>query len=584
MEMRWFKPENIEDIPTRLFRVVREQPDVIALEYFAKKIGEWHSAYPTRKISYRELGDETMKMRRVFTSFAPKETGAERVALLMPNIPQFVFGYYGALAARMIAVPVNFSSIAKSLKDKVPVEKIKIAEEIAAQILDSKPRIIVIADFFWPIIEQIKAELKDTAVIVTSPKDFLPFYLKPFYVRHANKSGQAVKIPERDNVFFMKNLIASWGKKNRWENMRHPEHLDPLSIAQLQYTSGTEGAPKGAALTHRNVMSNVWQCREQIGDFLGDGATFLGALPLFHVYGLTICLNVALLGFRGKVVLMPSFDPECALGLIEKKKVDVFPGVSRMFQRMAEVSRAGNYNLSSLKLCISGAGPLDQDAKNKFEAISCARIIEGYGLSETSPVVSFSVPDENKPRSVGKPMPQTTVTIVDLASGATLDPQEEGEIMVSGPQVMDGYFRKPAETANVLKNGVLATGDLGYLNRDNFLYITGRKKEMSKILGENVPWANVEKYLLENPAVRKCAVIGVPDQKTGEALVIFVIVKEGSTKTKIADHFKDAPNKLWIVREIIEVSETTFAGWEDLIGKIKKREVRKYYEGLVRTA
>ncbi|MDO8537070.1 MAG: AMP-binding protein [bacterium] len=580
---KWLKPENIVSLPEALSRRIRAHPERNALDYYG------------RKISYGELGSWVIKFSSVISMFAGGENEPDRIGIFMPNIPQFVFGLYGTRLARQIAVPVNFSSIATPLREGIPAQEITITPEIIANITDSKPKVILAADFFWPILKQIESELRDTALVFTSPGDFLPFHLRPFYPLEAKRTGKFVEIPKRDNIFFLKNLLR---EAESAEPI--PEYPDADSVCQLQYTSGTSGEPKGAMLTHKNIISNVLQCRDHIGDLLPEGAIFLGALPFFHVYGLTMVLDGTLIGFGGEIVLLPQFNARKALDLVRENKIDVFLGVNRMFQRIGDLpdtlsvrirrklrSIIGlpcvpRYNRPSLKLCVSSAGGLDLEVKKKFEAATGARLGEGYGLSETSPCVSFALPHHDRPGSVGQPIAK--VKILDLDADAELSVGKDGEIVVSGPQVMIGYYRKPQETSEVLKDGWFHTGDIGHVDEDGDLYFTGRKKEMSKILGENVPWPSVEKYVLKNPAVKKCAVIGVADRKTTEMLVVFGVMEKGFSKENLAAHISAVPNKIWLIREVIEIDEKIFAKWEDALGKIKKREVVRYYELISKTA
>lgn len=565
-ERKWLNPENIISLPHALFRAAENDPERTALDYFGKKI------------SYEKLAE----MVKIFAGTL-KEFDCHyqveknhRVALLLPNIPQFAIAYYGAHLAGKTAIPVNFSSIAKELKTK-PVKEIKITEEITAQLTDSEPDVIVVADFFRPILKQIKSKLRSDAIFITaSPADFLPFPLNKLYCLKAMKEGKYVRVPKNDvNEFHFKDLLKQDIGRHNLMSFSFPDIND---FAQFQYTGGTTGTPKGAMLTHGNVMINALQCREHLDDFLKQGEVVLGVLPFFHSYGLTACLNMTLLTLEGTLILMPSFTPKEALHLIEKKKVTLWPGVNRMFQVTADYPDVEKYDLSSLKTCFSGAGALHQTVKEKFEKKTGALIVEGYGLSEASPVVSITHPMDKKAGTIGRPVPLTKVKIVDVETGAELGVGQDGEIAVAGPQVMKGYYNKPEETAQVIKDGWLHTGDIGHIDPDGCLFITDREKDMIKILGENVYPREIEEYLLKNPKVKKCVVIGAPDMKKGEAPVAFVVLENGTTAEDLRKYAAAAPHNLWTPREIREIPETQFSEWEDILGKVKRRKIRQYYK------
>jgi len=550
-------------IPETLFSCVKRNPNRIAIDFLGKKY------------TYNELFDNSLLYARIINSCAKKtNTGTNNIALLMPNIPQFVFGYYGALTAGYTVVPINFSSIAKELKT-MPVKNIKVTEEMVAQIVDSKPRVLIATDFFWPMLEQVKDALRDTVVILTGVQDCLPFPLSVLYPVKARKEGKWVKVKD-ESVFFLKDLAKEYAGFAR----TRIAHLRLDDVAQIQYTGGTTGVPKGAMLSHENVIANTWQCRKHLGSLIDDGETMLGVLPFFHIYGLTICMNITLLSLGGTLVLLPAFSPEHVARTIQKKKVTVFPGVNRMFQTISELPNIGKYDMSSLKLCCSGAGPLPIKVKEGFEKATGATLVEGYGLSEASPVVSLTLPTENKPGSIGRPLPLTQVKLVDIETGNEITgPFVDGEIVVRGPQVMVGYYHKEQETSDVLKDGWLRTGDIGRRDADGFLSITDRQKDMFTVCGENVFCKNIEDYIMQCPSVKKCVVIGVPDDKTGEAPIVFAVVdSKAGSEQNLNRHIENIPNKVMRPREIILVGAETFEQWEDILGKIKRRKIKDYYQ------
>lgn len=556
-----YKKDFPPTISAALFSCAQKNLNRVAIDFLGKRY------------TYAQLLQNSFSYAEIIESCAEKtNTGTNNIALLMPNIPQFIFGYYGALTAGYTVVPINFSSIAKELKT-TPVKNIKITEEMIAQIVDSKPRVLIAADFFWPILEQIRFALRDTAVILTGVQDCLPFPLNILYPIKARKEGKWVKVND-SSIFFLKELARKDFVASGMPSRRSSD------IAQIQYTGGTTGVPKGAMLSHENVIANTWQCRKHLGGLIKDGETMLGVLPFFHIYGLTICMNITLLSLGGTLVLLPAFSPEHAAKTIQKKKVTVFPGVNRMFQAIAELKDIGKYDMSSLNLCCSGAGPLPIKVKESFEKATGATLVEGYGLSEVSPVVSLTLPTENKPGSIGRPLPLTQVKLVDIETGNEItEPFVDGEIVVNGPQVMMGYYRKEQETSDVLKDGWLHTGDIGRRDADGFLSITDRQKDMFTVCGENVFCRNMEDYIGQCQIVKKCVVIGVPDDKKGEAPIVFVVIcLEADAKQKLNRHIENIPNKLWTPREVILVDTKTFEQWEDILGKIKRRKIKEYYQ------
>ncbi|KKU36702.1 MAG: Long-chain-fatty-acid-CoA ligase [Candidatus Azambacteria bacterium GW2011_GWF2_46_32] len=322
------------------------------------------------------------------------------------------------------------------------------------------------------------------------------------------------------------------------ENNPDTEHLcfrslharlqrEPESPAQLQYTGGTTGLAKGAILTHNNLVANVWQCREWMTEEI-----FLGVIPFFHVYGLTACMNVGV-SLGATLVLLPKFKTEDVLKAIQKYKTTVFPGIQAMYLAINGNPETRKYNLKSIKYCISGAGPLHQEVQEKFESITGAMVVEGYGLSEASPVTHVNPFSRisRKIGSIGLPLPGTDAKIVDLETGSELGPNQPGELLIKGPQVMQGYWHKPEETAETLKDGWLHTGDIAVMDENGFFNIVDRKKDMIKTGGENVYPREVEEVLFRHPKIKEAVVVGLPDPEKfrGEIIKAYIILKENES-------------------------------------------------------
>src|SRR3989344_1468383 len=566
MEYKWFRPENVKSIPEMLEIQVKQRGESTALIYFGKRI------------SYKILWDLSSRVASfIYRSASPTK---KHIAIFMPNIPQFAFCYYGTLIARKIAVPINFLSIANELRSK-PTEQIKITSEVSDQLKDSQPSIIFVADFLYPILKQITMPWTPKIVVV-SPADFLPFPLNLLYGFKAKKEGKYTGPFTDDVLTFKEDVFQSTFLSSK--DLNHP---NLSSIAQLQYTGGTTGSPKGVMLTHKNIVSNVLQGREHLGDLLLDGnEVTLGALPFFHIYGLTVCLNTALLSLGGSVVLMPSFNPKDAIKIINKYKVTIFPGVNRMYKALTDQEELmKKSNLSSLKLCISGAGPIDKSICDKFRKLPETAIVEGYGLSETSPIVSATTPkDIDKPRAskgnlIGTILPETEIQIID-DDKKNLPAGEIGTILIHGPQVMHGYYAKPEDTSAVLSEGWFNSGDIGYVDDQGRLYFVDRAKDIIKRRGENIYASHIEKILANCPLVDEIFVIGIPDTKDGEVPIACIVLKkelgtktEPQTKTEIMTYIKSSATSLQIPSNILFFK--SFDEFKNPIGKILKRKLKE---------
>ena len=289
---------------------------------------------------------------------------------------------------------------------------------------------------------------------------------------------------------------------------------------------------KGAILTHNNLVANVWQCREWMTDLRAGKEIFLGVIPFFHVYGLTACMNVGV-SLGATLVLLPKFKTEDVLKAIQKYKTTVFPGIQAMYLAINGNPETRKYNLKSIKYCISGAGPLHQEVQEKFESITGAMVVEGYGLSEASPVTHVNPFSRisRKIGSIGLPLPGTDAKIVDLETGSELGPNQPGELLIKGPQVMQGYWHKPEETAETLKDGWLHTGDIAVMDENGFFNIVDRKKDMIKTGGENVYPREVEEVLFRHPKIKEAVVVGLPDPEKfrGEIIKAYIILKENES-------------------------------------------------------
>jgi long-chain acyl-CoA synthetase len=338
--------------------------------------------------------------------------------------------------------------------------------------------------------------------------------------------------------------------------------------AVILYTSGTTGTPKGAELTHTNLTRNAEGSRNLFG--LGSDAITLGALPLFHVFGLTCGMN-ATLGGGGTLTLIPRFEPDKALEIIQRDRVNIFQGVPTMYGAMLHLADRESYDVSTLELCASGGSAMPVELLKGFEEAFRCKILEGYGLSESSPVASFNHADqERKPGSIGTPIEGVEMKVVD-EDGNDVEQGEVGEIVIKGYNVMKGYWGRPDATAETVRDGWLHTGDMGRVDEDGYFFIVDRKKDMIIRGGYNVYPREIEEVLYEHPKVREAAVLGVPHDEYGEEVGAAVALKEGAAATpeELRDYVKQQvaaykyPRKVWIVDDLPKGPT----------GKILKREI-----------
>ena len=433
----------------------------------------------------------------------------DRVSLHLPNCPQFVIAWYGALRAGGVVAPFN---------------PLYVEREVAAQMADCGATIAVTLDLFAGRVQAARAGGRLAHVVVTRINDFFPPLLRALYPLRARRHGEwsAIRLDAATHAF---GDIAGAAP------LTPPAAQGPEDVAVLLYTGGTTGAPKGAMLTHRNLVANTYQSAAWITNPT-EGASTVCVLPFFHSYGMTVIMNGSIL-LGGRMVLLPRFETEAVLKAIARYRPERFGGVPTLYNALATHPRVARYDLRSIRACISGAAPLPAEVQTRFERTTGVTLLEGYGLTEASPVTHTTpLRGLRKPGSVGVPVPDTDARIVDLETGArTLPPGEVGELVIRGPQVMAGYWNRPAETAQALRDGWLYTGDVARMDDDGFFYIVDRKKEMLITGGLNVYPRDVEEVLYGHPAVLEAALIGRPDPHWGEVGKAFVVLRPGAQAT-----------------------------------------------------
>jgi long-chain acyl-CoA synthetase len=476
------------------------------------------ATYPTRpaldfygrRLTYQKLDRAANRFANALAGLGVRK--GDRVAVMLPNVPQAVIAYYGALKLGAVVVQVN---------------PLYVEREIEQQVRDAGARVLVALDLFYPRIEPVRTSAGLEAVIVTSVRDALPWYLAMLYPLKAWREGTSVCVPKAPPVYDFQSLVAAAREE------APPVEVVPDDLALLQYTGGTTGVPKGVMLTHRNLVANTLQCRAWMPSLRDGEEVFLGVIPFFHVYGMTACMNLAI-ATGGLIVLLPRFTTRDVLRAIVKSRATIFMGVQAMYVAINNFPDVRRYNLSSIRICISGAGPLHVEVQDRFEALTGGKVVEGFGLSEASPVTHVNpIFGRRKKGTIGLPLPDTEAKVMDVESGTREMPMgEAGELVIRGPQVMSGYWRRPDETAGVLRNGWLHTGDIATLDAEGYFTIVDRKKDMIKTKGENVYPRDIEEVLFRHPKVKDAVVVGVPDEFMGEMIKAYIVLRDGETTTE----------------------------------------------------
>lgn len=460
-----------------------------------------------KSYTYKDLLRQCYKLANALKQLNVNK--GDRVAIMLPNCPQAVIAYYGGLMAGAVIVQTN---------------PIYTERELNLQLVDSGATTLITLDLLMPRVSKGIEHTEVKQVVVTSLSDGLPFPKNVLYPIKRRKEHPDLKVKYK-----AANGIIRWSSLlKRGKETPICEKVDAdTELAMIQYTGGTTGRPKGVMLTHANLIANAVQLTNWCYQLEPGKERYLAALPLFHVFGLTVLLNQAI-HRAGSLLLIPRFEPKLVLETIRRRQPSVFPGAPTMYIALLNNPLTKEGDLGSIRVCFSGASPLPRDVQEQFEQKSGGRLIEGYGLTETSPVSHCNpVWGRRKSGTVGIPLPDTDVIIIGEDSLDPLPIGEVGEIAVRGPQVMMGYWNRPEETAAVLQNGWLRTGDLGTMDDEGYFKIVERKKDVIIAGGFNVYPREVEEVLFEHPAIKEASVLGVPDQYRGETVKAFIVLKEG---------------------------------------------------------
>ncbi|MFF5994395.1 long-chain-fatty-acid--CoA ligase [Lysinibacillus sp. KU-BSD001] len=474
-----------------------------------------------KDITYQELYESALRFANYLQSLGVEK--GDRVAVMLPNCPQAVIAYYGILYAGGIVVQTN---------------PLYTERELQYQMADSGAKVILALDILYPRITKVLKETQIENVIVTGIKDYLPFPKNLVYPFIQKKQyGFSVKVEHSG----MNHLFTEIMRSAPLKELSIPFNFEE-DLALLQYTGGTTGFPKGVMLTHKNLVANTMMCDAWMYKCQAGQETILGILPFFHVYGMTTVLILAVMT-KNRMVLMPKFDVEDTLKTIDKQKPTLFPGAPTIYIALLNHPDIGEYDLSSIKACLSGSAPLPVEIQEKFEEVTGGKLVEGYGLTETSPVTHANfIWDHRVVGSVGVPWPNTDAVILLAGESEPLRPGEIGEIAVKGPQVMKGYWNRPEDTEMTFADGWFLTGDLGYMDENGYFFVVDRKKDMIIAGGYNIYPREVEEVLYEHDAIQECVVAGIPDPYRGETVKAYIVLKEEHTVTEkeLNDHCRQS--------------------------------------------
>ncbi len=489
-------------------------PNLTIGEIFAQAVREFGDStamiYFGRRVSYRRLGEGVARFAAVLAHLGVKK--GDRVALLLPNIPQYPIAHYAVMQLGAIAVPTN---------------PLYVERELEYQLRDSGAEVAVALDLLFPRLEAVRAKTALREVIYTGIGEYLPASKRLLYPLKAKRAGRWIKVPKQAHTHAFSDLIK------RKFNPPPRRAIAAEDVAIFLYTGGTTGISKGAILTHRNLVANLVQVRSWFPGIRAGKEVTLAALPFFHSYGLTSCLHMSVY-IGGANVLIPRFEVETVLQALAKYQVTLFPGVPTMYVAVNNHPRTPHYDLKNVRACMSGGAALPLQVARKFEQITQgARLVEGYGLSETAPVTHCNpITGQRREGSIGLPLPETEAMIVDLETHEPLPPNEVGELAVAGPQVMQGYWNMEEETQQTLRDGWFFTGDMAKMDEDGYFYIVDRKKDMIIAGGFNIYPREIEEVLYNNPKVKEAAVIGAQDSYRGETVKAFIVLQDGQHATE----------------------------------------------------
>jgi long-chain acyl-CoA synthetase len=558
MEHRPWHDYYDEGIPTSL-----SYPEVPITHFLEKSAQNYPekacTIFKGAEISYQDMNRITDDLAQALVDLGVKK--GDRVGVLIPNTPQFVMAYFAVLKAGGIVVATNPQYSGR---------------EIVHQANDSGMELMILMSNYYELVKSIQAETSLKQIICTNIKETLPGLLKILFTVAKEKKG-GFRVTLRDNDLWLPDLIGKYAGQG-------PPEVDigPDDTAIFQYSGGTTGIPKAAIGLHRNLVANTIQMLYWIRSAVEGEEVVMMAIPLYHVYGMVAGMNYGM-GVGASLVMVPDpRDLKDLLSNMQKYKATIFPAVPALYNAInnnADV-KAGKFDLSTIKACISGSAPLLRETKETFERLTGGAVFEGYGLSET-PTATHCNPNlgENRTGSIGLPFPDVDARIIDLDDEVTqLPPGEIGELIIKAPQVFKGYHNMPTETRNALRDGWLYTGDIARMDEQGYFYIVDRKKELIKPGGFQVWPREVEEVLQDHPAIQDVGVAGIPDPKRGETVKAWLVLNEGYslTREELKEWCLDKMAKYKIPTEIEIRDELP----KTHVGKLLRRElVREHQDG-----
>lgn len=519
--------------------------------------------YYGTKLSYAQLSSLANRFATGLQKLGIEK--GDRVAIALPNLPQYPIAFYGALRAGAVVVPTN---------------PLYTEREMQHQLADAGARAIVMLDDFYPVVRAVRSQTPLEHIILTRPTDYLPPMLQTLYpLSQLNTKHPEPRLTDKERhgdpmLHTMSDMLQSHAQKGI-EVFNLPVQASGDDLAVLQYTGGTTGLAKGAMLTHRNLLANAIQTRYWTPQAKTAREVTLCVAPFFHSYGLTVGMNLSILA-AATMVLLPRFKSADVVKAIRQYRPTLFPGIPTMY--LAIMNEAGKHTeqLSSIKYCISGAAPLPTKIQADFEAITHGKLVEGYGLSEAGPVTHCNpLTENNRHGSIGLPLPNVEAAILNRETGEMLPVGEVGEIMVKGPNIMRGYWKRETETAAIFSNGWMHTGDLGMMDADGYFYIKERAKDMIIAGGFNIYPREVEEVLFQHPSILEAAVVGVPDEYRGETVAAFVVLKPGVAASEATRKDILAFCEKNLTRyKLPRILEFRTSLPKSLIGKVLRRELK----------
>lgn len=542
-------------------------PDITLHEMFAQAVKQHHNRIATRfvlryllggrltaggALTYGQLNDLVERFAAALTRLGVKR--GDRIAIMLPNSPHFIIAFFAAARIGAIVVNTNPTYTARELK---------------AQLDDSGAETIVLLNLFFGRMQEIAGQTKVRNTIIAFVDDTLGFPFKQLVRSRQRKESDWLDVQAGAGVYLFGALLK--GGSNA-----PAVAIDPSDVALLQYTGGTTGLPKAAMLTHRNLVVNTLQVKAWITDGVVGSEKVMCAIPFFHVYGMTVAMLYGI-AMGAELVIVPNPRPiENVMNVIAHERCTIYPGVPAMYIGIVNHPNVAQHDLRSVKACISGSAPLPMEVQQRFNALTGGRLVEGYGLTEASPVTHCNPEQgENRAGSIGLPFPNTEAKLIDLSNGQDLpmdgNPESIGELCVRGPQVMKGYWGREDETARAIDAaGWLHTGDVARMDADGYFYIVDRRKDMINVSGMKVLPRDVEEVLFSHPAVQEAAVIGVPHPTRGDdTLTAFVVLRAGQQVD--ADALKEFCRKSLAPYKVPRVIEFRKELPKTQVGKVLRR-------------